>query len=57
MWAELFSLNSACLCDEIGRLIARLGQFRDAVAARDEEAICRLMREGKERYIEFFREK
>ena len=57
VWAELFSLNSTCLCDEIGRLIARLGQFRDAVSARDEEAICRLMREGKERYLEFFREK
>ena len=55
MWAELFCLNSAFLVSELDRLIGRLGAFRDAVSSGEEEEICALMREGKERYAEFFR--
>ena len=55
VWAELFSMNAGPLSDEIGRLIARLEQFRGAVLDGDEEGMRTLMREGKEYYREFLR--
>lgn len=57
VWAELFSINATYLAEEIKRLEERLGQFREAVLARDEEKIRTLMREGKACYGDFFRAK
>jgi prephenate dehydrogenase len=49
MWTELFSLNREPLLEELDHLIAHLTQYREALAAGDNEAMRSLLREGRER--------
>ena len=48
MWTELFLENDDLLLRETETLIQRLTEYRDALAARDEEGLRRLLREGRE---------
>ena len=48
MWTELFLENDDLLLRETEILIQRLTEYRDALAARDEEGLRRLLREGRE---------
>ena len=47
LWAELFSLNRDALAGEIGRLMARLGEYLAALEADDEAAMRDLLAEGR----------
>lgn len=49
MWAELFIENSTELLKEIDELQKNLGAIRDAVAARDEETLYALLKEGSDK--------
>ena len=49
MWAELFCENADNLTAELDGLLAQLSAFRAAVAARDEQTLTQLLREGRER--------
>ena len=49
MWTELFLRNAAPLVGEIDEIIRHLTDYRDAIAAGDEERLCTLLREGRER--------
>jgi prephenate dehydrogenase len=51
MWTELFLDNSDYLTDEIDGLIARLKEYRDAVASHDRMETMRLLKEGRDRKI------
>ena len=46
MWAELFLDDADNLSREVGRLIDELGRYREALDARDGEALERLLAEG-----------
>lgn len=48
MWTELFLDNRGPLGEEIDFLIARLREYRDALAAGEEDTLYRLLHEGKE---------
>ena len=47
MWTELFLENDDLLLRETETLIQRLTAYRDALAARDEEGLRGLLREGR----------
>lgn len=49
MWTELFLDNAEHLTFELDHLIRSLQEYRDAIAAGDEQTLCRLLREGRER--------
>lgn len=49
MWTELFLHNTAPLVKEIDQIILHLTEYRDAIAAGDEELLRTLLREGRER--------
>lgn len=49
MWTELFLDNAEHLTNELDHLIRSLQEYRDAIAAGDEQTLCRLLREGRER--------
>ncbi|MCH3968241.1 MAG: prephenate dehydrogenase [Atopobiaceae bacterium] len=46
MWSELFIDDADNLSFEVGHLIDELGRFKDAIDARDEEALTGLLAEG-----------
>ncbi len=48
MWSELFLENTEHLTAEIDGMMEHLQAFRDAVAAKDEEKLLALLREGRE---------
>ena len=48
MWTELFMDNGDNLLGEMDGLIARLNEYRDALAANDSEKLRALLREGRE---------
>lgn len=47
LWSRLFLLNGEALCGEIDGLIDRLQQYRDAIAADDEERLKQILTEGR----------
>jgi prephenate dehydrogenase len=47
MWTELFLENKEYLLGELDFLIRSLGEYRDAIAAGDEETLCTLLRDGR----------
>ncbi len=48
MWTELMTDNADYLVEELDGLTARLSEYRNALAVRDENALKRLLREGTE---------
>lgn len=48
MWTELFLDNADLLLEELDGLIARLGQYRQALQARDQQGLRGLLRQGRE---------
>ena len=48
MWTELFLENDDLLLQETQALIDRLTEYRDALQARDEEALRAILRRGRE---------
>lgn len=48
MWTELFLCNADYLSDQLGVFIGNLREFQEALTARDEEALCALLRAGRE---------
>ena len=49
MWTELFLRNAEPLVGEIDEIIRHLTDYRDAIAGGEEERLCALLREGRER--------
>lgn len=49
MWTELFEMNREPLLQELDGLIDRLSQYRDALRDGASDALCALLREGRER--------
>jgi prephenate dehydrogenase len=47
MWTELFLENKEHLLGELDFLIRSLGEYRDAIAAGDEETLRALLRDGR----------
>ncbi|WP_295154365.1 prephenate dehydrogenase [uncultured Ruminococcus sp.] len=48
MWTELFLMNKKPLVDEIDCIIARLTEYRDAIAEEDTETLRELLKAGRE---------
>ena len=49
MWTELFLLNREPLMGELDALIEHLNEYREALRTADAQALCTLLREGRER--------
>jgi len=49
MWAELFLENGDNLINELDFLIARLGEYRDAIEGKDYDTLVRILDEGRRR--------
>ncbi len=49
MWAELFLENGDNLINELDFLIARLGEYRSAIAGGDRDTLVRILDEGRRR--------
>ncbi|MEG0157493.1 MAG: prephenate dehydrogenase dimerization domain-containing protein, partial [Anaerovoracaceae bacterium] len=49
MWTELFLANRDNLSEEISTLIAHLEEYKTALDHQDEEALYRLLQEGRKR--------
>ena len=49
MWAELFLENGDNLLGELDFLIARLGEYRSAIAENDHDTLVRILDEGRMR--------
>ena len=47
MWTTLFLLNQGPLVEEIDCILARLAEYREAIAAGDADRLCALLREGR----------
>lgn len=47
MWTELMMQNSDYLCDELEILIEKLGEYRAALLAKDEDALRECLKEGR----------
>lgn len=47
MWAELFLENGDNLINELDFLIARLGEYRAAIAGKDHDELVRILDEGR----------
>lgn len=48
MWTELFMMNKEPLIDEIDCIIARLGEYRDAISSSDPQTLRELLKNGRE---------
>ena len=53
MWTELFIENKKALVPEIDEIIHHLTEYRDAIAAEDEQTLFRLLKEGRQRKEQF----
>lgn len=51
MWTELFLENKENLSLEIKTMIDNLQEFYDSVSSGDEEKLCKLLKDGRERKI------
>lgn len=49
MWTELFMDNDDFLCTELDILIQHLSEYRDALRSGDRDALCALLKEGREK--------
>ena len=49
MWTELFLDNADYLTEQLEILIDHLNEYRDALAARDAEELCSLLKDGREK--------
>lgn len=49
MWTELFLDNADYLNEQLEILISHLGEYRDALSARDAQKLCALLKEGREK--------
>ena len=49
MWAELFLENDDFVLSELDILIENLTQYREAIAQKDQEALIKLLEDGKRR--------
>ena len=49
MWTELFLKNKQPLVREIDEIISHLKEYRDAIENDEQENLCKLLREGRER--------
>lgn len=47
MWTELMMQNSDFLCEELATLIANLNQYREALLAKDPDALRECLKEGR----------
>lgn len=47
MWTELFLENQNCLVEEIDTIIEHLQEYRDIIAAQDEQRLYQLLDEGR----------
>ena len=52
MWTELFLENRDFLLAELDRLLENLHDFQNALADKDEAALRRLLKDGKERKVQ-----
>ena len=52
MWAELFLENKDFLLKELDFFMASMQQYRDALAADDQQELVRLLDEGRKRKAE-----
>ncbi|QIB68050.1 prephenate dehydrogenase [Aminipila butyrica] len=57
MWTELFLDNPVFLAEEIDGIIDRLSQYSTAIKEKDADALCQLLKEGRERKMEIDGEK
>ena len=48
MWTELFLLNRDCLLKELDTFQTNLAKYREALEQKDEQLLCRLLREGRQ---------
>lgn len=48
MWTELFLDNADCLTEQVEILVGHLNEYLDALRARDADALCALLRQGRE---------
>lgn len=53
MWTELFMENKQALVPEIDEVIKHLQEYRDAIAAGEEETLFHLLQDGKKRKEQF----
>ena len=53
MWTELFLENAPALVPEIDEVIQHLQEYRDTIAAGDDQTLFRLLKEGRERKERF----
>lgn len=49
MWTELFFANCDHLTDELELLIENLNDYLNALKSNDKEALCKLLKDGKEK--------
>ena len=49
MWTELFLDDADCLTTELDELIVHLREYADAIRAHDAQALCALLRDGREK--------
>ena len=47
MWTPLFIMNKEPLCFEIDYIMARLAEYRDAIANEDHDRLRQLLRDGR----------
>ena len=47
MWTELFLENREFLLEEMEEYITHLKEYHDALEAKDEEKLCKLLKEGR----------
>ena len=53
MWTELFLENAPALVPEIDEVIQHLQEYRDTIAAGDDQTLFRLLKEGRVRKERF----
>ena len=53
MWTELFLENKQALVPEIDEVIKHLQEYRDVIAAGDEETLFQLLQDGRKRKEQF----
>ena len=48
LWTELFLANPSHLSDELGNLIQKLTEFKNAIDSKDKQALSQLLKEGND---------
>ena len=52
LWTELFLANPHHLSDELGNLIQKLTEFKNAIDAKDKQVLSQLLKEGNDIKVE-----